>query len=39
VRGGSFRDPATNLRSAARNGLRPDSRDATVGFRVVYGPK
>jgi eukaryotic-like serine/threonine-protein kinase len=38
VRGGSFRDPATNLRSAARNGLRPDTRDATVGFRVVYGP-
>lgn len=38
VRGGSFRDPATNLRSAARSGLRPDARDATVGFRVVYGP-
>ncbi len=38
VRGGSFREPATNLRSAARGGLRPDARDAAVGFRVVYGP-
>jgi formylglycine-generating enzyme required for sulfatase activity/tRNA A-37 threonylcarbamoyl transferase component Bud32 len=38
VRGGSFRDPATNLRSAARNGLRPDTRDGAVGFRAVYGP-
>lgn len=38
VRGGSFREPATNLRSAARGGLRPDVRDAAVGFRVVYGP-
>jgi formylglycine-generating enzyme required for sulfatase activity len=38
VRGGSFREPATNLRSAARNGLRPDARDAAVGFRPVYGP-
>ena len=38
VRGGSFRDPASGCRSAARQGIRPGDRRDTVGFRVVYVP-
>jgi formylglycine-generating enzyme required for sulfatase activity len=38
IRGGSFRDPASAARSAAREGLRPTERRDTVGFRVVYAP-
>lgn len=37
VRGGSFRTSATETRSAARAGLRPNERRDDVGFRVVYG--
>ncbi|VAW79430.1 hypothetical protein MNBD_GAMMA15-1787 [hydrothermal vent metagenome] len=35
VRGGSYADDAIRLRSAARNGLSANTRDKTVGFRVV----
>lgn len=46
VRGGSFRDPASACRSAARKGLRPfdtggegnNPVTGAVGFRVVYAP-
>jgi formylglycine-generating enzyme required for sulfatase activity len=38
VRGGSFRDPAADTRSAARRGEIPTRRDDAVGFRVVYAP-
>jgi formylglycine-generating enzyme required for sulfatase activity/serine/threonine protein kinase len=38
VRGGSFRQPAEECRSAARMGLRPNERRDSVGFRVVYAP-
>ncbi|QDU23149.1 bifunctional serine/threonine-protein kinase/formylglycine-generating enzyme family protein [Urbifossiella limnaea] len=46
VRGGSFRDPASACRSAARKGVRPfdtggESHNpvtGAVGFRVVYAP-
>ena len=38
VRGGSFREPASAARSAARAGVRPTERLDTVGFRVVYAP-
>jgi formylglycine-generating enzyme required for sulfatase activity/serine/threonine protein kinase len=47
VRGGSFRDPASAARSAAREGRRPFQTSADtgkptgypdVGFRVVYAP-
>jgi formylglycine-generating enzyme required for sulfatase activity/tRNA A-37 threonylcarbamoyl transferase component Bud32 len=38
VRGGSFRDPASACRSAARSYLAPSERRATIGFRVVYAP-
>jgi serine/threonine protein kinase len=38
VRGGSFKDPASACRSAARTGVRPNERRETVGFRVVYAP-
>ncbi len=38
VRGGSFRDPASGTRSAARAGVRPNDRADTVGFRVFYAP-
>jgi formylglycine-generating enzyme required for sulfatase activity len=36
VRGGSFRDPASATRSAARDSLRPTDRSPHVGFRVVF---
>ena len=35
ARGGSFREPAANCRSASRKGLAPDTRADDVGFRVV----
>jgi formylglycine-generating enzyme required for sulfatase activity len=38
IRGGSFSDHASALRSAARSSARPTERLATVGFRVVYAP-
>jgi formylglycine-generating enzyme required for sulfatase activity len=38
VRGGSFRDPASATRSAARGFARPNERDDSIGFRVVYAP-
>jgi formylglycine-generating enzyme required for sulfatase activity/tRNA A-37 threonylcarbamoyl transferase component Bud32 len=38
VRGGSFRDPASACRSAARFGVRPTERADSIGFRVVYAP-
>lgn len=38
VRGGSFREPASAARSAARAGVRPTDRLDTVGFRVIYAP-
>src|SRR5262249_31526363 len=36
VRGGSFRDPATASRSAARDAARDPSDK--IGFRIVYAP-
>jgi formylglycine-generating enzyme required for sulfatase activity len=38
VRGGSYKDPASACRSAARRGVRPDQRHDWLGFRVVYAP-
>ena len=38
VRGGSYKDPASACRSAARQGVRPTERRETIGFRVVYAP-
>ena len=38
VRGGSFKTSATETRSAARAGLRPNEKRDDVGFRVVYAP-
>ncbi|HUR53871.1 MAG TPA: bifunctional serine/threonine-protein kinase/formylglycine-generating enzyme family protein [Gemmataceae bacterium] len=38
VRGGSYKDPASMCRSAARQGVRPAERRETIGFRVVYAP-
>ncbi|HEY1186030.1 MAG TPA: SUMF1/EgtB/PvdO family nonheme iron enzyme, partial [Gemmata sp.] len=38
VRGGSFRSPASGVRSAARDGKRHTERLETVGFRIVYAP-
>jgi len=35
VRGGSFADPARDIRCAARAGAAPDRRQATIGFRVA----
>jgi eukaryotic-like serine/threonine-protein kinase len=39
IRGGSFRDPASAARSAARERLAPLDRRDWVGFRVVYAPR
>jgi eukaryotic-like serine/threonine-protein kinase len=39
VRGGSFKDPATGVRSASRAGVRPSERNDNVGFRIVYAPQ
>ena len=38
VRGGSFRDPASGVRSASRMGVRPSERNDHIGFRIVYAP-
>ncbi|MCI0699841.1 MAG: bifunctional serine/threonine-protein kinase/formylglycine-generating enzyme family protein [Planctomycetia bacterium] len=38
IRGGSYRDPASGVRSAVRAGVRPTERLDTVGFRIVYAP-
>jgi eukaryotic-like serine/threonine-protein kinase len=38
VRGGSFRDPASTARSAARDSQRPGEPSDRIGFRVVYAP-
>lgn len=38
VRGGSFRDGPNALRGDARQSSREDSRDETIGFRVVLAP-
>ncbi|HVL15073.1 MAG TPA: bifunctional serine/threonine-protein kinase/formylglycine-generating enzyme family protein [Gemmata sp.] len=38
VRGGSFRSPASDIRSAARASLRPTASRDDVGFRIVYAP-
>ncbi len=38
IRGGSFRDPASAGRSAARSFARPNQRQDSVGFRIVYAP-
>jgi formylglycine-generating enzyme required for sulfatase activity len=38
VRGGSFREPASAARSAARAGVPPTERHDRIGFRVVYAP-
>ena len=38
VRGGSYKDPASACRSAARRGARPNERFDWLGFRVVYAP-
>lgn len=38
ARGGSYKDPASACRSAARRGVRPDQRHDWLGFRVVYAP-
>lgn len=34
LRGGSFNNSATNMRSANRNSYRPDNRSLSLGFRV-----
>jgi formylglycine-generating enzyme required for sulfatase activity/tRNA A-37 threonylcarbamoyl transferase component Bud32 len=39
IRSGSFRDPASKCRSAARDWARPSERRVTRGFRVVYAPE
>jgi formylglycine-generating enzyme required for sulfatase activity len=36
VRGGSYRSPASDLRTTRRLGLAPHERQAGVGFRCVY---
>src|SRR5690606_31758307 len=36
VRGGSFRDPPTALRTTARRGIAPDTRAEALGFRCAY---
>jgi len=38
IRGGSFRSPSTEVRSAWRGSLRPGDRRDDVGFRIVYAP-
>jgi formylglycine-generating enzyme required for sulfatase activity len=39
ARGGSWGDFATRARSAARDGMRMDTRSNAVGFRVVLAPE
>ncbi|MEE8524946.1 MAG: SUMF1/EgtB/PvdO family nonheme iron enzyme [Thermoanaerobaculia bacterium] len=38
LRGGSWWNDATNLRSAIRNRNRPDNRNDNIGFRVLCAP-
>jgi serine/threonine protein kinase/formylglycine-generating enzyme required for sulfatase activity len=38
IRGGSYKTPAVEVRSAARAGMRPNERRDDVGFRIVYAP-
>ncbi|MEN8791493.1 MAG: SUMF1/EgtB/PvdO family nonheme iron enzyme [Lentimonas sp.] len=38
VRGGSWEDFATAVRSAVRKEVRPDTRASSLGFRVVLAP-
>jgi formylglycine-generating enzyme required for sulfatase activity len=38
VRGGSFKKPASECRSASRAAFRPSERQDSIGFRVVYAP-
>jgi formylglycine-generating enzyme required for sulfatase activity len=38
IRGGSFKDFATGVRSASRAGFRPGERSDRVGFRIVFAP-
>ncbi|QEL20957.1 bifunctional serine/threonine-protein kinase/formylglycine-generating enzyme family protein [Limnoglobus roseus] len=38
VRGGAFDSPAARCRSAARAGHPPDTREPSIGFRVVLAP-
>jgi formylglycine-generating enzyme required for sulfatase activity len=38
IRGGSYKDPSTAVRSAWRAGMRPGEASDSVGFRVVYAP-
>jgi formylglycine-generating enzyme required for sulfatase activity len=35
IRGGSWNDPASACRPAARSFAKPDQRSAKVGFRIV----
>jgi formylglycine-generating enzyme required for sulfatase activity len=37
-RGGNWRIPAWNLRSAYRNFIEPGSRSSYYGFRVLLAP-
>ena len=38
VRGGSWEDFATRVRSAARDEVRVDMKSNAIGFRVVLAP-
>ncbi len=38
-RGGGWEDPAQRARSAERDGLRPTTVSASLGFRIVLAPK
>lgn len=38
MRGGSFLDPASNVRAAVRGGADPGARRPFIGFRVVFTP-
>ena len=39
LRGGSWVSFPRNCRSAYRNGLHPDFRNGSIGFRVCYLPQ
>jgi len=39
MRGGSFADPAQNVRAAVRGGADPGARRPFIGFRVVIAPR
>jgi formylglycine-generating enzyme required for sulfatase activity len=38
MRGGSYADPARNIRAAIRGGADPGARRPFIGFRVVLTP-